>query len=174
MDFPKGRKHLIYKLRGQTLAERSLDSTLPLLNTILKEVEIPFNQEQSREVIRLLECKQTNGVLRCAYCLTKPATREDHFRSMIKDGEPSGFVSDAVNCVPSCSKCHRRKGRKEFELWNPEVAKEPRWQAFLDFHKLNARKLTINYTEFCKKRKEYVELTKEFSKALIESVNPYL
>lgn len=164
----KGRKHLIYKLRGQTLVERSYDTTAALLNTLLKSVTIPFNKEQSQAIIRMLECKQTNGSLRCAYCL-KPATREDHFRALIKDGEPSGYINDAVNCVPSCNKCHLNKGYKEFETWRPELALEPRWQSYIEYHREHAMKLTINHTEFCKKRKEYSALTEEFSNGFIES-----
>jgi 5-methylcytosine-specific restriction endonuclease McrA len=173
MEPTPGRKHLIYKLRGQTLVERSYDITPALLNTILKQLSIQFSQEQSRDVIRLLECKQTNGSLVCAYC-SAPATREDHFRALIKDGEPSGFVNDAVNCVPSCKKCHDKKGLKEFELWKPELALEPRWQAYTDYHRDNAQKLRINHTEFCKKRKEYLEITEEFSKKFIEAINPHI
>ena len=163
------RKNLIYKLRGQTLSERSYDITPALLNTILEKADIKFSQEVSREVIRLLECKQTNGTLLCAYCAVTPATREDHFRALLKNGEPSGFVHDAVNCVPACKKCHQKKGLKELETWNPELLQEARWQAYIEYHKLNAQKLKINYTEFCKKRKEYVELTEEFSKGFLET-----
>jgi hypothetical protein len=79
-----------------------------------------------------------------------------------------------VNCVPSCKKCHEKKGLKEFENWKPELAVEPRWQAYMEYHRANAQKLILNYTEFCKKRKEYIELTEEFSKKFLESCTPHI
>lgn len=168
-----GRKKLIYKLRGQTLAERSCDTTSAFLNTLLEHLSPSFNQEQSQEIIRILECRQTNGVLRCAYCLS-PAAREDHFRALIKNGEPSGYINDAVNCIPSCTRCHLKKGLKDFEVWKPELVEEPRWQLYMEYHRNNAQTIKINHTEFCKKRKEYYALTEEFAKTLIEACSPHI
>jgi len=167
------RKQLIYKLRGQTLSERSCDITAALLNTIIEKAEIKFIREQSQEIVRLLECKQQGGALACAYCLA-PATRENHFRALLKNGEPSGYVNDAVNCIPSCNKCHQKKGLKEFEDWRPDLVQETRWQAYIEYHKVNAQKLKLNHTEFCKKRKEYHQLTEEFTKGFLDACSPHI
>ena len=52
----------------------------------------------------------------CVYC-GAPAQSMDHFQSIIKEKDPSGYITDIRNLVPCCAKCNSSKGSKEFSEW---------------------------------------------------------
>lgn len=52
----------------------------------------------------------------CAYC-GDPYTEWDHFRPLVKDKMPTGYISEIHNLVPSCGKCNQSKGNKHWKVW---------------------------------------------------------
>lgn len=52
----------------------------------------------------------------CVYCL-REAKSVDHLFPLVKDGMPSGYISDINNLVPCCKDCNSKKGNKEFNEW---------------------------------------------------------
>ncbi len=52
----------------------------------------------------------------CAYCLSS-ATTVDHFRPLVENGLPTGYITDINNLVPCCSDCNSRKGGKYWRDW---------------------------------------------------------
>lgn len=61
--------------------------------------------------------------LRCAYCGDR-ATEWDHFRPLVSDKRPTGFISEIRNLVPSCPKCNQSKGNKPWRVWIVSNANE--------------------------------------------------
>ena len=54
----------------------------------------------------------------CAYCLGDGNGR-DHLKPLVKNGMPTGFITDIHNIVPCCQRCNSAKGAKSFREWYP-------------------------------------------------------
>ena len=52
----------------------------------------------------------------CAYCGDKKS-EWDHFRAVVKDRKPTGFITEIANLVPSCGKCNQSRGNKDWKKW---------------------------------------------------------
>lgn len=69
---------------------------------------------------------------RCAYC-GDPRTEWDHFRPIVKGRQPTGYVTEIANLVPSCGKCNQSKGNKNWKEWMLGPAKRsPRQRGIPD------------------------------------------
>ena len=53
----------------------------------------------------------------CAYCVVGDGNGRDHLKPLVKDGMPTGYITDIRNLVPCCQKCNSSKGSKSFEEW---------------------------------------------------------
>ena len=58
---------------------------------------------------------------RCVYC-GDAATDWDHLRSYVRKKEPSGYVNDVRNIVPSCGPCNQSKSGSEWKAWMQGLA----------------------------------------------------
>lgn len=52
----------------------------------------------------------------CAYCGDTPS-EWDHFFSVVSGKQPTGFITEVYNLVPSCGKCNQSKGSKNWKEW---------------------------------------------------------
>lgn len=52
----------------------------------------------------------------CAYCLGDGNGR-DHLKPLVKNGMPTGYITDINNLVPCCQACNSSKGAKDFRIW---------------------------------------------------------
>ncbi|MGN0542185.1 MAG: HNH endonuclease [Acutalibacteraceae bacterium] len=52
----------------------------------------------------------------CAYCLGD-GNGKDHLKPLVKDGMPTGYITDIHNLVPCCQRCNSSKGSKSFKEW---------------------------------------------------------
>lgn len=52
----------------------------------------------------------------CAYCLGDGNGR-DHLKPLVKNGMPTGYITDIHNIVPCCQRCNSAKGAKSFREW---------------------------------------------------------
>lgn len=54
----------------------------------------------------------------CGYCLRKGEGKTvDHINPLVKNGMPSGFITDIGNLIPCCKDCNSSKGGKDFKEW---------------------------------------------------------
>lgn len=66
------------------------------------------------DALRILEIDP--GDIRCAYC-GDTSTEWDHLRPIITNQEPTGYITEIANLVPSCGKCNQSKGKSNWRIW---------------------------------------------------------
>ena len=69
-------------------------------------------EDQINEALGLLAMERVV----CAYC-GDVATEWDHFRPLVVDKKPTGYISEIHNLVPACGKCNQSKGNKYWREW---------------------------------------------------------
>ena len=95
-----------------SVAGRSSSITNAFINAIIPAVSP--TEEEELEALRILEISPND--IRCAYCGDK-ATEWDHFRAIICDQNPTGYITEIANLVPSCGKCNQSKGKSHWKDW---------------------------------------------------------
>ncbi len=91
---------------------RSSSITNAFINAIVPVVEP--SEEEELEALRILGMNPED--IRCAYCGDK-ASEWDHFRPIVSDQEPTGYITEIANLVPSCGKCNQSKGKAHWKTW---------------------------------------------------------
>lgn len=115
----KAKKHQDFDLPGSSkITGRKSTITGLFLTSITPCIE-PTDAE-IREALEVLGMKPGNCV--CAYC-GDPRTEWDHFRAIVKDRRPTGFITEIANLVPSCGKCNQSKGNKPWREWIKSTAR---------------------------------------------------
>lgn len=109
---------------------RSSSITNAFANSVIPVLE-PSNDEV-REGLKILGMTEDN--VQCSYC-GDPSTEWDHFRPLIVDKKPTGYISEISNLVPSCGKCNQSKGNKYWKDWMESDAKlSPSTKAISDLN----------------------------------------
>jgi hypothetical protein len=75
---------------------------------------IPPTEAEVAEALSILGMSSTD--VRCAYC-GDPYTEWDHLNALVVNQEPTGYISELANLVPSCGKCNQSKGKKPWRDW---------------------------------------------------------
>ncbi len=91
---------------------RSSSITNAFVNAIIPVIEP--TEEEELEALRILQIDPTD--IRCAYCGDK-YTEWDHLRPIISNQEPTGYITEIANLVPSCGKCNQSKGKSYWRTW---------------------------------------------------------
>jgi hypothetical protein len=91
---------------------RSSSITAAFIQAIVPVVE-PTEAEVD-EALRILGMKR--GACVCAYC-GDLRTEWDHFRPLVTDQRPTGYITEIANLVPACGKCNQSKGSKPWRAW---------------------------------------------------------
>ena len=91
---------------------RSSSITNAFVNAIIPVIE-PTEAEEL-QAINILGMNPTD--IRCAYCGDK-ATEWDHLNPIIRNQEPTGFITELANLVPACGKCNQSKGASQWLTW---------------------------------------------------------
>jgi 5-methylcytosine-specific restriction endonuclease McrA len=91
---------------------RSSSITNAFINAIIPVVDP--TEDEELEALRILHIDPKD--IRCAYCGDK-ATEWDHLRPIISNQEPTGYVTEIANLVPSCGKCNQSKGKSYWRTW---------------------------------------------------------
>lgn len=91
---------------------RSSSITNAFISAIVPVVEP--TEEEELEALRILHIDPED--IRCAYCGDK-ASEWDHFRPIVSDQEPTGYITEIANLVPSCGKCNQSKGKAHWKEW---------------------------------------------------------
>lgn len=91
---------------------RSSSITNAFINAIIPAVQP--TEEEELEALQILEIDPRD--IRCAYCGDK-FTEWDHLRPIISNQEPTGYITEIANLVPSCGKCNQSKGKSYWRTW---------------------------------------------------------
>jgi len=102
----------------QTMMSRKSSITNAFVNAVIP-VAAPSHEEIG-EALRILG--QDLDDVRCAYC-GDITTEWDHFRPLVSNRRPTGFISEIANLVPACGKCNQSKGNKNWRVWMMSGAK---------------------------------------------------
>lgn len=95
----------------------------------------PDNENEIDQYYKELGVKKNQ----CAYCLGE-GNGMDHLKPLVKNGMPSGYITDIHNLVPCCSRCNSSKGSKSFEDWYLSDKNIKRLKKLgLDDNKINER-----------------------------------
>ena len=101
------------------ISGRSSSITNAFVNSI-----IPVVFPSEAEIVQALAALgMTVNTISCAYC-GDAHSEWDHFRPLIKDKRPTGYISEINNLVPSCGKCNQSKGNKNWDVWIESSAKK--------------------------------------------------
>ena len=92
------------KNRSSTINNAYATSITPLVR--------PNDKDEIDQYYKELGVKENQ----CVYCL-KEGNGVDHLKPLVKDGMPSGYITDIHNLVPCCSRCNSSKGSKSFKDW---------------------------------------------------------
>lgn len=91
--------------RSSTITNAFVNAIIPIVYP---------TEDQIKEALSILE--MTSDQSECAYCGDK-ANQWDHFRPLVKNKMPTGYISEIHNLVPSCSPCNTSKGGSEWKTW---------------------------------------------------------
>jgi hypothetical protein len=97
---------------------RSSSITNAFVSAIIPVIEP--SEEEEREALSILRINPED--IRCAYCGDK-ATEWDHLRPIISNQEPTGYITEIANLVPSCGKCNQSKGKSHWRVWMEGTAR---------------------------------------------------
>lgn len=109
--------HKTYKNALKLPVTRSLSSRHSTMTNAYVNALLPVFKPTSEQIKRTLEilCIDPND-LRCSYCGDR-ATEWDHLHPTVKDKQPTGYITEIGNLVPSCGKCNQSKGNSEWKTW---------------------------------------------------------
>ena len=78
---------------------------------------IPVIEPTDEEIDAALDTLgMTRDSICCAYCGAE-YSEWDHFRPLVENKRPTGYVSEIHNLVPACGKCNQSKGNKKWKEW---------------------------------------------------------
>ena len=78
---------------------------------------VPVVEPTAAEVVEALSVLGMKpGACVCSYC-GDPRTEWDHFRPLVTNQRPTGYITELANLVPSCGKCNQSKGSKSWRTW---------------------------------------------------------
>jgi len=101
-----------------SITGRSSSITAAFIQAVIPVVE-PTDAEVN-EALAILGMKE--GACVCAYC-GDSRTEWDHFRPLVSNRRPTGFITEIANLVPSFGKCNQSKGNKHWRIWIKSDAK---------------------------------------------------
>src|SRR5260221_12166807 len=114
---------------------RSSSITNSFINAIIPVIEP--TEEEELEALRILQMDAKH--ICCAYCGDK-ATEWDPFRPIISNQEPTGYIAEIANLVPSCGKCNQSKGKSYWRTWMEANARlSPKIRGVTDLMERTAR-----------------------------------
>lgn len=102
IKFPKDTK---ISGRTSTIRGSFIKAIIPII--VPKEEEV----ERAMEILR-----QNKEELFCSYCGDK-ASEWEHFRPIVTNKLPTGYITEIYNLVPSCGKCNQSKRSEYWKTW---------------------------------------------------------
>lgn len=88
------------------------------------------NDEELNQALNILG--QTKDDIRCVYC-GNAYNQLEHFRPLVKNGRPTGYITEIRNLVPSCGTCNYSKGNSDWKEWmSGNAPKSPKSRGIKD------------------------------------------
>lgn len=97
--------------RSSSLTNSFVNSVIPVIPPIEKEIENALN---------ILGMDKDSYC--CVYC-GDTATEWDHLNALVREKNPTGYISEIQNLVPACGKCNQSKGNSNWKDWMQGNAK---------------------------------------------------
>lgn len=117
---------------GESIGARASAMRSAFVRSLIPNV--PPSDLELAEAFSLLKLDAED--LRCVYC-GDPATEWDHFYPVMRNGQPTGYLTRIQNLVPACGKCNQSKGNRYWKDWMTSSA--PRSPATRGVKKLSQR-----------------------------------
>jgi hypothetical protein len=77
----------------------------------------PYIEPSAEEVDEALPVLgMERGQCVCAYCGDKKS-EWDHFRAILENRQPTGYITEIHKLVPACGKCNQSRGNKPWREW---------------------------------------------------------
>lgn len=106
------------------------------INTLTPYIEP--SEDEVDEALSVLGMRR--GACVCAYCGDKKS-EWDHFRAVVMNRKPTGYITEIANLVPACGKCNQSRGNKDWESWmRGSAAHSPKRRGVTDIEE-RARRL---------------------------------
>lgn len=109
----KSSKHPDFLLPSVTSIDGRISGITAAFFKAITPVVVP-TEEDVDEVLRILG--MSRGQSACAYCGGKHS-EWDHFRPIVKDKQPTGYITEIANLVPSCGQCNQSKRAAHWKEW---------------------------------------------------------
>jgi 5-methylcytosine-specific restriction endonuclease McrA len=117
--------------KATSVTGRSSSITNAFVSAIIPVIEP--TEEEELEALSILQIDPSD--IRCAYCGDR-ATEWDHLRPIINSQEPTGYITEIANLVPSCGKCNQSKGKSHWRSWMESGARlSPKTRGIPDLEK---------------------------------------
>jgi hypothetical protein len=97
--------HYCHLPKPMSVTGRSSSITNAFISAIVPVIEP--SEEEELEALRILRIDPED--IRCAYWGDK-ATEWDHLRPIISDQQPTGYITEIANPVPSCGSSQEKSG----------------------------------------------------------------
>jgi hypothetical protein len=111
-----------------TVMGRSSSITNSFVNGVIPVIKP--SEEEIDTAITILE--ENPEDMKCIYC-GDAKTEWDHLFPLIKDKEPTGYISEIRNLVPACGKCNQSKGNSDWKEWmNGDAKQSPKTRKISD------------------------------------------
>ena len=95
--------------------------TSSITNAFVNSI-IPSIYPTDEEIVEALGILGMNpSSVKCAYC-GDASTEWDHLRPIVRNKQPTGYISEIGNLVPACGKCNQSKGNKDWRVWMVSAA----------------------------------------------------
>ena len=102
--------HPDFKAPAKFVRLTARTSTLTGLFVVTLTQYIAPTEDEVDEALSILGMSRGHCV--CAYC-GRAKSEWDHFRPTVANGEPTGYITEIANLVPSCGKCNQSKSGRD-------------------------------------------------------------
>jgi hypothetical protein len=106
--------HPDFKAPGKRVKLTGRTSTLRGLFIVTLTPYIEPTDDEVDEALSIL--KMDRGRVTCAYCGGRKS-EWDHFRPVVRDLAPTGYITEIANLVPACGKCNQSKSGSDWKKW---------------------------------------------------------
>lgn len=124
----KNRKLLKITSRSSSITNSFVQAIIPSIEPTAAEVE---------EALAVLSMKLSH--ISCIYCGGR-CSDWDHLRPLVRNKQPTGYINEIRNLVPSCGLCNQSKGGMDWRVWMEGTASgSPRSRGVVDVEERMAR-----------------------------------
>ena len=110
------RKRLRFQGTKLPTAQKLKGRKTTITNAFVLSI-LPVIEPSDEDIYAALEVLGQNPEdIRCVYC-GAPSHGWDHFRPVVRNRLPTGFVTEIANLVPACGRCNSSKAGSDWRTW---------------------------------------------------------